>query len=99
MPLMARAEPALLAPPCGDMERILELAPGQQLVARGVFTNGDVVMVMADEDGAFTVVFAYARGAKIRAQGGIFTLPPGIACIVDRGTDWEMIAPIFGEPA
>lgn len=70
-----------------------------EVVARGVFHNGDLIEVLADQAGAFTVVFAYASGATIRGQGGVFTLPPGTACIVDGGTDWEMISPIYGEAA
>lgn len=70
---------------------------GMNVVARGIFDNGDLIEVMANSAGDFTVVFAYAAGTTVRGQGGTFTLPPGTACIVDGGTDWESILPLVGE--
>ena len=95
------AAPMPNSPPCADMAVIHQrLADqGMELVARGVFNNGDLVEVMANTYGDFTVVFAYAAATTIRGQGGVFTLPPGAACIVDGGTGWEIIAPLFGEAA
>ena len=70
-----------------------------KLVAKGIFHNGDLSEVMGNPNGDFTVVFAYAAVTTIRGQGGIFTLPPGTACIVDGGTDWEVIKLPVGEGA
>jgi hypothetical protein len=97
----ALAAPMPNAPPCADLAVIHDrLADqGMELVARGVFHNGDLIEVMGNPNGDFAVVFAYAAGTTIRGQGGVFTLPPGTACIVDGGTDWEIIEPIVGEAA
>ena len=100
-PVIGWAAPLPDAPPCAESGVIhSRLAKqGMEVVARGVFRNGDLIEVLADKNGNFAVVFAYASGARIRGQGGIFTLPPGTACIVDGGTDWEAMTPIFGKAA
>ena len=69
---------------------------GMDLVARGVLHSGDLVAVLAAEDGNFAVVFTYATGVKIPANGGIYTFPPGTACVTADGIDWETFNPLFG---
>ena len=94
------AAPMPNSPPCADMAVIHQrLADqGMELVARGVFNNGDLVEVMANTYGDFTVVFAYAAATTIRGQGGVFTLPPGTACIVDGGTGWKSLRRCSAKP-
>ena len=93
----AIAAPLPQSPPCADRAVIRLADQGMNVVARGIFNNGDLIEVLGNAQGDFTVVFAYAAGTTIRGQGGIFTLPPGTACIVDGGTDWETIVPLFGQ--
>lgn len=83
---------------CGTPELIFRDRgdAGETPVVRGVFNNGDLMVIVVNPAGEWSVVIVNRGQAELRVPGGRFLLPAGTACVVDQGFGLQITEPDLG---
>tara|TARA_Y100000310_G_scaffold91161_1_gene88449 strand:- start:213 stop:527 length:315 start_codon:yes stop_codon:yes gene_type:complete len=91
--LLLLATPVLAEPPCSTRDRLLtDLGvEGKAVVAGAITHTGDMMEIVANPAGEFTVILTYPNGLEYPLDGGLYIYDREITCIVTHGQGWQLM--------
>ena len=76
-------------PPCGPHDDMVRETG--TVVAQGITELGELLEVVIDRAGGFTILLTPSRTFQIRTQQGVWVFPAGTACIEFYGDGWQAV--------